>query len=34
LKIKDRQEILETIDVKERLEMLLPILNNELTTYM
>jgi ATP-dependent Lon protease len=29
LKIKDKQEILETIDVKERLEMLLAILNNE-----
>jgi ATP-dependent Lon protease len=34
LKIKDKQEILETIDVKERLEMLLSILNNELTTHM
>ncbi|TMV45318.1 hypothetical protein FE783_29915 [Paenibacillus mesophilus] len=34
LKIKDKQEILETIDVKERLEMLLPILNNEQTTHM
>jgi len=29
LKIKDKQEILETIDVKERLEKLLDILNNE-----
>ncbi|TBL81663.1 endopeptidase La [Paenibacillus thalictri] len=29
LKIKDKQEILETIDVKERLEKLLGILNNE-----
>jgi ATP-dependent Lon protease len=29
LKIKDKQEILETIDVKERLEKLLSILNNE-----
>lgn len=29
LKIKDKQEILETIDVKERLEKLLAILNNE-----
>lgn len=34
LKIKDKQEILETVDVKERLEMLLPIVNNELTTHM
>jgi len=29
LKIKDKQEILETIDVRERLEKLLDILNNE-----
>jgi ATP-dependent Lon protease len=29
LKIKDKQEILETIDTKERLEKLLNILNNE-----
>ena len=29
LKIKDKQEILETIDVKDRLEKLLSILNNE-----
>jgi len=29
LKIKDKQEILETVDVKERLEKLLGILNNE-----
>lgn len=29
LKIKDKQEILETIDVRERLENLLGILNNE-----
>jgi ATP-dependent Lon protease len=29
LKIKDKQEILETIDVRERLEKLLEILNNE-----
>ncbi|OXM86882.1 endopeptidase La [Paenibacillus rigui] len=29
LKIKDKQEILETVDVKERLEKLLAILNNE-----
>ncbi|MEK8131322.1 endopeptidase La [Paenibacillus filicis] len=29
LKIKDKQEILETIDVKKRLEKLLAILNNE-----
>ncbi|WP_248927442.1 endopeptidase La [Paenibacillus hamazuiensis] len=29
LKIKDKQEILETVDVKERLEKLLNILNNE-----
>lgn len=29
LKIKDKQEILETIDVRERLEKLLGILNNE-----
>jgi CubicO group peptidase (beta-lactamase class C family) len=34
LEIKDKQEILETFDVKERLEMLLPILNNELATHM
>ncbi len=29
LKIKDKQEILETIDVRERLEKLLDLLNNE-----
>ncbi|MGV2643957.1 endopeptidase La, partial [Clostridium perfringens] len=29
LKIKDKQEILETIDVRKRLEKLLDILNNE-----
>ncbi|MFD0869411.1 Lon family protease [Chlamydia abortus] len=29
LKIKDKQEILETIDVRERMEKLLDILNNE-----
>ncbi|WP_284637839.1 endopeptidase La [Paenibacillus silviterrae] len=29
LKIKDKQEILETVDVRERLEKLLGILNNE-----
>ncbi|RIX50524.1 endopeptidase La [Paenibacillus nanensis] len=29
LKIKDKQEILETIDVKQRLEKLLDLLNNE-----
>ena len=29
LKIKDKQEILETVDVRERLEKLLDILNNE-----
>lgn len=29
LKIKDKQEILETVDVKQRLEKLLGILNNE-----
>ncbi|MCZ8519116.1 MULTISPECIES: endopeptidase La [Paenibacillus] len=29
LKIKDKQEILETVDVKDRLEKLLAILNNE-----
>lgn len=29
LKIKDKQEILETIDIKDRLEKLLSILNNE-----
>ncbi|TVY11879.1 endopeptidase La [Paenibacillus cremeus] len=29
LKIKDKQEILETVDVRERLEKLLSILNNE-----
>ncbi len=29
LKIKDKQEILETIEIKERLEKLLDILNNE-----
>lgn len=29
LKIKDKQEILETVDVRERLEKLLNILNNE-----
>jgi ATP-dependent Lon protease len=29
LKIKDKQEILETVDVKERLEKMLNILNNE-----
>ena len=29
LKIKDKQDILETIDVRERLEKLLDILNNE-----
>jgi CubicO group peptidase (beta-lactamase class C family) len=34
LEIKNKQEILETIDVKERLEMLLHILNNELATHM
>jgi ATP-dependent Lon protease len=28
LEMKDKQEFLETIDVKKRLEMLLPILNN------
>ena len=29
LKIKDKQEILETVDVRERLEKMLNILNNE-----
>ncbi|TMV42308.1 endopeptidase La, partial [Paenibacillus mesophilus] len=34
LEIKDKQKILETIDVKERLEMLLAYLNNEFTRMM
>lgn len=29
LKIKDKQDILETVDVRERLEKMLNILNNE-----